>query len=421
MAARYLLDYIGCYRHEYRRFTSDPPDGPGYPSLEVSPYLAGTLDCLLASDGAVVCLFGPDDIAWPPEAARAVVVRPRSAQGAMTIGGPDLAPEVADGVLPAPAEWGRGVDHDNGIDVRVARFDLALAELLPRLLVSDWRYKHNPQETYFWMPFIARRLRLRSVSGKERYFEYLEILDHVEPAAWDQRGAALRAHVDVRRDFIYAAANPEPAGSLSSAGWPEVRARFGDVLVRVEEAIEGFSELLDEHPDEVEESFHRYLLDHPVLLDPYAEAISKPRFEYPTPQAHTDKTYVEPDILLALPGGRYRLIELERPDHAVLLKAGGARAPTAHAAFQTAEWQHFIAHYPGVLGERFPGLVADRCAYTIVIGRRGDGEGFAAKQDVMARQLAVQEVLTYDDILDRARVMQAKLRELAFGLPSPGS
>ena len=404
VAARYLQEYVTCYRHEYERFTTPSPNGPGYPRLDVSPYLAGTIDCLLATDGAVICLFGPDtDIDWlqTDNLYRVQTSSPPANMGAMTLGPRDLAADIASGIIPPPLESAR-LRSENDMDFRVARFDVPVNYLIKRLTVSAWEHATSPQNSYFWMPFIARRLLFQSVSGKQRYFDYLEILDHVDPAAWDFRSAALRAYTDVRRDFIAAAANPAETGTLTAASWPAVRASFGDVLVRLNIAIESFQALLEEHPNAEEERFHRYLLENPILLDAYATATSKPRFTYPEPQVHTDKTYVEPDIVLAFPGQRYRLIELERPDHAVLRKEGEARASVTHASFQTAEWMHFVANYPHVLQDRFPGLVADRCTYTIVIGRRTEGDDFIGRQDVMARTFAGAEIMTYDDVLDRA-------------------
>ena len=62
-AADYLARYVRRYREEYRRFTSPPPAGGGFPKLTVSPYLSSPeLHCHIAEDGAVLA-----DFSWSPE------------------------------------------------------------------------------------------------------------------------------------------------------------------------------------------------------------------------------------------------------------------------------------------------------------------------------------------------------------------
>ena len=54
-AAEYLARYVTEYRREYTRLTTVPPQGGGYPSLVVSPYLySEELLCLLSPDGATI-------------------------------------------------------------------------------------------------------------------------------------------------------------------------------------------------------------------------------------------------------------------------------------------------------------------------------------------------------------------------------
>jgi hypothetical protein len=37
--AQYLKRYVEAYRAEYQRFIDLPPEGGGYPPLDISPYL----------------------------------------------------------------------------------------------------------------------------------------------------------------------------------------------------------------------------------------------------------------------------------------------------------------------------------------------------------------------------------------------
>jgi hypothetical protein len=54
-AAKYLARYVTEYQREYTHLTTLPPQGVGYPSLVVSPYLySEELLCLLSPDGATI-------------------------------------------------------------------------------------------------------------------------------------------------------------------------------------------------------------------------------------------------------------------------------------------------------------------------------------------------------------------------------
>jgi len=55
MVAEFLFAYANCYRKAYARATAAPPDGPGYPSLPISPFLhASHFDVYVAADGVVI-------------------------------------------------------------------------------------------------------------------------------------------------------------------------------------------------------------------------------------------------------------------------------------------------------------------------------------------------------------------------------
>lgn len=58
--------YIEKYRENYEFFTSNPPQGAGYPKMLVSPYLtAKEFDVYLAKDGVVINQIAPEpDYDW---------------------------------------------------------------------------------------------------------------------------------------------------------------------------------------------------------------------------------------------------------------------------------------------------------------------------------------------------------------------
>jgi hypothetical protein len=424
--ARYLVEYVHCYRSEYERFTARPPNGPGYPKLAISPYMEGVLDCYLAHDGTVVCLFGPEDDSVSylstPEIARSTALEIPVRRGGISTTRSDLAHEVLDGRIPPPLEASR-ITSDIPADIRVLRFDMNLNELLSYLTLGVMHSEAGPpDETYFWLPSIHRNVWFTSFTGRERYFRYFELSHHVDRSAWDFRAALIRAHADVRRDFAFAITHPEASGTLSSPQLPPVIAeKLIDALSPLKEAIDGFTCLLDDHNVDVEEKFHAYLVSHPILLDVYAVAVSKPRFLYPDGALPSDKTYVEPDFILQYPGLRYKLVEIERPLLALERKDGGGRAGLSHAAFQIAEWQDFIANYPEAVKTKFPGLVSGRYTTTIVIGRRNEIGSSDYTDNIrriatLERQYGCDEVMTYDDLLDRCKAALTQLQSLAYYL-----
>jgi len=245
----------------------------------------------------------------------------------------------------------------------------------------------------------------------------MEMGAHVDPTAWDARSIWARISVDLRRDFLSALTNPDEDGggtlSLPSDQAPLDLAR--DKLAGLAEAIDGFSDLLRLSGDDSEESFHAYIAKYPILLDVYGDAESKPRFHYPEGQSLLGKMYVEPDFIVRLPGGRYRLVELERPSKDLATQTGQPRAGVTQAAFQIAEWKDFINNHYEVVKDRYPGI-SSRPWTQVVIGRAHlpqlggvDVDRYLA---VVREQLAVDEVITYDDLLQRARGAYTRLAAL---------
>ena len=88
-----------------------------------------------------------------------------------------------------------------------------------------------------------------------------------------------------------------------------------------------------------------------------------------------------------------------------------------HAAFQVAEWKHYINRHYDLIKSRYPGIPG---SYTtaLIIGRE-TASSFRATEDphqylaLVREQLSVDEVLTYDDLVHRARAAVAQLQALA--------
>lgn len=88
-----------------------------------------------------------------------------------------------------------------------------------------------------------------------------------------------------------------------------------------------------------------------------------------------------------------------------------------HAAFQIAEWKDYINRHYDLIRSRYPGIPG---GYTtaLIIGREtarpiGDTEDPHRHIALVRKQLSVDEVLTYDDLIHKARAAIAQLQALA--------
>ena len=113
------------------------------------------------------------------------------------------------------------------------------------------------------------------------------------------------------------------------------------------------------------------------------------------------------------------LVELERPSKAAATRRGPARAELTQASFQIAEFRDYVLEHYDVVKERFPGINRDPGSM-IVISRLTE-KAFGGRRDLhrqlqlLREQLRVDEVLTYDDLLNRARAALARLSGLPPG------
>jgi hypothetical protein len=328
----------------------------------------------------------------------------------------ELSYQVRTGSLPGPVAQSH-IDVDADTKVIVRSYDLSFAELLDRLTygILGLINFHPPKPVDdFWVPKVIRGFGFTTANRRhKRWFNYLEILGHVEPAAWDPRSIWARVSVDVRRHFIHAIArNNQSGGSLSQDAPLAPLDLITDKLRVTLEAINGFAELLDSHGDDPESTFHDYLASHPVLLDVYGEVESKPRFEYPPGESPLGKQYVEPDFLIRYPGLRYRLVELERPKKGLATIQGQPRSEVTQAAFQIAEWMDFIQNHYDTLKERYPGISSRPWTLLVISRSTAKHSGVPNVERYLAmvrQQLAVDEVITYDGLLEKAREAYTRL------------
>jgi hypothetical protein len=446
-AAIYLTEYVKLYRREYERFIATPPDGAGYPPLRISPYLhSSELYCYLAKDGAVLADFtleppydwaihGPtfivdtEETKNPPEIRMLLGGGVLGAQGGgvyriVAHGGvPD---EIWSGVLPKPSETA-SAQVDQTV-IHVQRFTLSSTALLDRLTfgafarIVNLRFPSYTSE--FWAPRIIRDLGISTADLKHKqFFHYCELLGHVDDAAWEPRSAWARANMDVRRDFAFSVAYADRGGGVGTLSFDTPLAELGppfrDRLAGLRDAIEEFESLLEEQPEADERVFHSYLEEHPILLDVYGSASSKPRFTYPAGASFLGKSYVEPDFIIQYPENTYKLIELEKPGHELATKRGDPRTALTHAAFQIAEWKDYIARFYTEIQNDFPGIAGSY--KTMVIISRTSQRYLDSTANIheylslVRQQLAVNDILTYDDLITHAKTAFVQIAGLAQG------
>lgn len=442
--ASYLKRYCEAYRKEYQQFTADPPRGGGFPAYPVSPYLGGTnLRCIVATDGVIIFHgnFPPDNQWWiaggsalkvdyeptvtPPEVTsllkrEGIYGKPMGIY--RVVSKEKLSDDVWKGNLgSASSKLTVKIDRDQEIEVET--YPLTLEECLARLTYGAFCHVldiHLPQQSAdFWTPHIIQNLGFVPADLNSRsYYNYIEILRHREMSAWDPRTAKIRVKADVRRDFAHYVTGESEGGTLSfgDSQWTE---NFNVSLAKIGEAIEGFESLLRYQGNAVEEVFHSYLKQNNILLDVYGECESKPRFHYPKGKTSPiGKSYVEPDFLIKYANQSYKLVEIERASKGVATKRGHARQDFGQAAFQTGEWKHFIKNHFQEISDRYPGIASKHT--TCVIMSRSTEKSFGAYVDMKSymeliqETYSVDEVFTYDDLLERAKAVYAKLGSLGI-------
>lgn len=445
-AAAYLQKYIASYRREYNRFVAPPPIGAGYPALQISPFLySEEFVCHLTDSGAAIADFSwepPHDwyitggpallIDFPETRTPPAIIELLASKDLLgkdiglyrIVANVDIPEEIWRGSLPDPVESAESIA--NGTRIKVFKYDIAWDELIGRLTLGAFGKildLHLPnKDSEFWNPRIIGNLGFVTADREnKRFYHYLEFLPHTEPAAWDPRTIWVRVHNDVGRDFMYAA-TPElrRGGSIRfekpEVPIPPIRA-FHDHLAALGRVIDDFAKLVDERGDEDEAIFHSYLQANPILIDIYGEVVSKPRFRYPCGESPLGKEYVEPDFIVRYPWNAYRLVELERPSKRIATKRGEPTAALGQAAFQVAEWKTYIQKHYDLIKREFPGIFVS-CSSMIVISRSsqrsfGEGRGLWDYMELVKNQFRVDEVFTYDDLLQRAKEAYIRLVALA--------
>lgn len=172
--------------------------------------------------------------------------------------------------------------------------------------------------------------------------------------------------------------------------------------------IDAFEELVSTAG---EEPVHQYLVAHPELLFPCRAAI---RSKVPFGSHVSDLVVREPD-------GTYTLVELESPKRKLFTQAGDPTADLTHAMNQVTSWRRYIEDNVRTVQDELglPGITT-AARTLVVIGRSAElNEQTRRTLLAMASETRGREILTYDDVVDRARTMCTNLFGPAFKESGP--
>lgn len=447
--SQFLFTYAEKYRSAYANAIAEPPYGPGYPPLPVSPYLAAaSFEVFIASNGVVINHIGeePSDhwhiaggpalkVDYEPTVTPPAVIKFLESNG--LVGKPiGIARIVSKKPLPHFIWQGnvRGIartaerrDPSTGISLKLHEVKSELKEVVAALSFGAYGYVldvHLPKhDSEIGEPHLLKNFGVFTADqASRRFFTHLEIHGQSDVCAWDKRTSSLRAKHDLRRDLARALSELEKPGSgtLSFGAEPSWIEAYSNRLERLETAIKALRNALQSRSDAVESVFHNLIVQHPLLLDVYGRCESKPYFAYPPGSSSPiGKTALQPDFLVKYPDLSYKLVEIERPSKEVATYQGQPRSEVGQAVFQCAEWKHFIKTHYQQLHSNYPGIQS-RCKTAVVMSRTTQSafksaEDIADYKGLIMEQFKIDEFYTFDDLYDRARTAYVLLAGLAPG------
>lgn len=432
----FLFEYITRYRKIYELFTSQPPEGAGYPKIWVSPYLESEkFDIYLTTDGVVInevtngpndswFIFGGPALKVDYEPTRTPLkVRQIISENGLEGKDTGIYSFLAEEQLPIAVWQGRVeniskqelyTNHELGVSLNLIKVETSTKQLIRNLtfgILGTVIEPHLPDETRpFGDSYIIENLGFFPADlNNYRFFNYLEIHGHCDISAWDNRLINLRAKNDLRRDFakILSKGNAQGGGYLFLGDTNQWTENYTNRLGTLKKAIDEFRDILAFQSDATEDVFHNLIKKHPILLDVYGRCVSKPKLRYPEGQTSPiGKTYVEPDFIVVYQNQSYKLVELERASKNIATKQGQPRAEVGQAVFQTAEWVHYIRENFNEIRSEYPGIHTKY--QTCVVISRSRQNSFKDTlemnryKELLLLHYSIHEMLTYDDLFERA-------------------
>ena len=262
----FIFAYASNYREGYTRATVAPPDGPGYPSLPISPFLyASNFDVFVASDGVVINeLRDEPEYQWYIAGGPAIKVdyeptrTPPEVIGTLKteglLGKPiGIYRIVAKTKLPSQVWLGRVQSivrllerHDKATGITLNLWEVrgTLKEVISSLSFGAYGIildLHLPtQKSQIGASHLIQNIGVFPADlNSRRFFHHLEIHGQSDACAWDMRTVNLRVQQDIRRDLARALAGlgQSGGGTMSFGGRPSWVENYSNRLERLRVAI----------------------------------------------------------------------------------------------------------------------------------------------------------------------------------------
>ena len=122
------------------------------------------------------------------------------------------------------------------------------------------------------------------------------------------------------------------------------------------------------------------------------------------------------DFVIELGDQQYVLVEIEAATRPLYTKTGNPSRELAHAVQQVEDWLNLIETAAPYIPTKLPGISDPNC--WVIIGRRLHDQRLEAKWSRKQRSHAKAGIMlmTYDDVLDKAKRQLANLRRIEHGI-----
>lgn len=193
----------------------------------------------------------------------------------------------------------------------------------------------------------------------------------------------------------------ESDGKPSAFSRHVVRVWGDSSILLTERLIDEFSALVALAADE--SAYQGFLEEHPVFLDPLAaEVLNRKRLglEFVT------------DFVVRRHDNRYVVVEIEKPQDRLFTARGDFTAGFTHAVGQVLDFQGWIASNVAYARTHLP-FVEDPAGLVIMGARAELNDDRKTKLRRWTTNSRHIELLTYDDLVNRARSLHASLRRRA--------
>ena len=171
--------------------------------------------------------------------------------------------------------------------------------------------------------------------------------------------------------------------------------------------VDDFEQLVND--DLLEKPYQDYLAQHPVLIDPLAaQVIDRQRLGLE----------LTTDFVIRRLDNEYILVEIEKPRDPIFTSKNDLTSQFHHAFEQVLGFQAWVNKHSDYAQHHMPGISCPRGL--LVIGRRN----LTVEQSDKLRQYCLNSqsvsVITYDDLIERARILYANIYIRDSQLPHDG-